>query len=201
MGPCDSSSHGLFICIYRPAHSVRPKAALHYDTGVVKSDLSGNTAKKPDRSGQSIQKAFQVLTIIHHDKGSTAVAQSGAEQVHCHTLTTEVNSSPAPVYLHGRARNKSQRHIGFHSSALCFHLVHCFANEGFTTGIAAFLNQPVVNPSGRMMLLAGTFLLICVQAMLKESDYLWRQYGIFPLIGLSVSRYCVTFQILPYGIS
>ena len=172
------------------------KSALNGDTGIVKDDLSGYTAKELDCPGQSIQKAFQVLPFICDDKWSAAETESGAEQVDGHALPAQIDDSFAPVYLHGGAGDKTQRHIGFHCTTLCSQLMNCFPDRGLTAGKAAFLDQSVVDPPGSMVLLAYALLCVCLQAVLNEPDHLRRQHSGFSLVCLPFPRYCVAFPVL-----
>lgn len=81
---CGIAEHGIKavmsgkLCVIVLGNSIRPKATLDCDTGVVKNDLSGNAAKELACPGQSIQDALQVLTVIRHDKGSTVWRRTGS---------------------------------------------------------------------------------------------------------------------------
>ena len=157
---------------------VGTEAVLDGNLAVVKDNPFGNTAEVPEYLNQRIQKALLILSAVCQSHGSTAVAQSRAEEIDGSFDTIQIDSSFAPVNLQGISCRKDKRNECF--LALLTKLFYQSPDGRLAAGEATFGHQPVIDPFGGVVLFPGFELGVLIQAAFDERHYILGKHGGFP---------------------
>ena len=157
---------------------VGAEVVLDGNLAVVKDNPFGNTAEILKYLNQRIQKALLILSAVCQSHGSTAVAQSRAEEVDGSFDTAQVDGCLTPVNLQGISCRKDKRDECF--LALLAKFFHQSPDGCLAAGEAVFGYQPVIDPFGGVVLLPGSTLVILIQTLSDKGYHILSKYGGLP---------------------
>ena len=123
---------------------------------VVVNALPGNPAEELEGQTVPRQKRLQPFVGEGVDEGGSTATKPHAEQMHPRRLSPETHHRLPPIHLSLLSRGRLQGKEPLLRSDLSFQLCNDLADDGLAAPKLPLLHQPVVHPTSRMTLLAGS---------------------------------------------